>query len=193
MSGRDLTAEVAAELASAGLAYLMFCRLDFDSGSVYVTSLPYSIDWDGHTWVGLGNLGSVEEITEGEAIEAYGIALTLSGIESGYMSILIGEQYQGRRVRLWFGALDADHQVVPDPVLVFKGRMDVPEIDLGSVATIKVKCEGRLADLDRARSRRFNNADQQAVYPGDKGFEYAEAMVEKQLYWGLTTPAGVGN
>ena len=187
---RSLTSAVETALAEINLAACMFVSLAFDSGTVYVTSLAYSKDWDGHTWLGLGNLGSVDPITEGENIEAYRVALTLSGINPAMMSALLTEQYQGRQVRIWFAPLDADHQVIADPVEVFSGRMDTPDIDVGATATIRLACEGRLADLMRPRVGRYNHEDQIARYPNDRGLEYVPQMVEKQIYWGQATPPG---
>ncbi len=187
---RSLTSAVQTALADLNVALVMFVQLEFDSGTVYVTSMAYSMDWDGHTWVGLGSLGGIEPITEGENIEAYGINLTLSGIDTALMSAMLSEQYQGRAVTIWMGALDADHQVIADPVVVFKGRMDTPDIEVGATATIRLACEGRLADLDRPRVRRYSHEDQIAAYPADKGLEYVPQMVEAQLYWGQATPAG---
>jgi hypothetical protein len=187
---RSLTSAVETALADLNVALVMFVQLEFDSGTVYVTSLAYSKEWDGHTWVGLGSLGGIEPITEGENIEAYGINLTLSGINTALMSAMLSEQYQGRAVTVWMGALDADHQVIADPVVVFKGRMDTPDIEVGATATIRLACEGRLADLDRPRVRRYSHEDQIAAYAADKGLEFVPQMVEKQLYWGQATPAG---
>lgn len=193
---RSLTAAIVAALAAENLTACMFCRLDFDSGTVFTTSLAHSKDWDGQTWLGLGNLGNVEAITEGENIEAYGIRLTLSGIpvypaaDSALMSVMLSEAYQGRRVRIWFAPLDASHAVIADPVLVFRGRMDTPEIEVGSTASIKLPCEGRLADLNRQRVGRYTHEDQIARFPNDRAFEFVPQMQQKELYWGQKTPAG---
>jgi len=43
---------------------------------------------------------------------------------------------------------------------------------------------GRLVDWERPRIRRYNNADQQVAFTGDKGFEFVPQMVEKELIWG---------
>lgn len=187
---RSLTGAVQTALEQMNLTLCMFVRLTFDSGTVYVTSLAYAIDWDGHTWLGLGNLGSISEVTEGENIEAYRVVLTLSGINTALMSAMLSEQYQGRAVSIWMGGLDVDHQIIADPVLVFNGRMDTPEIEVGETATIKLSCEGRLADLDRPRVARYTHEDQIARYPADLGLQFVPQMVEKPLYWGQATPAG---
>lgn len=187
---RSITVAVETALAESNLALCMFCRLDFDSGTVYLTTLAYSKDWDGHTWIGLGNLGNVEDINESENVEAFGIRLTLAGTNAAQMSIMLSEKYQGRAVRLWFAPLDSSHAVIADPVLVFKGHMDTPEIETGGIGSIRLACEGRLADLDRPRVGRYSHEDQIARYPTDMGLQFVPQMVEKQLYWGQATPAG---
>lgn len=74
--------------------------------------------------------------------------------------------------------------VLADPKLIFLGRMDTMEMQIGKTAVITLTAESRLADLERPRVRRFNDADQQAQYPGDRGLEWAERMVEWAGIWG---------
>ena len=63
--------------------------------------------------------------------------------------------------------------------------MDTVEIvDGGSTATITMMVENRLRDLDRARTRRYTDADQQSRYPNDRGLEYVPALQEIDIPWG---------
>jgi hypothetical protein len=55
---------------------------------------------------------------------------------------------------------------------------------LNAAASVVKNLESRLVDWERARVRRYNDADQQAEYPGDLGLQFVEQMVEKQLIWG---------
>ena len=69
--------------------------------------------------------------------------------------------------------------------MIFDGRMDTIEIvDGGPTATITMKVENRLRDLERARVRRYTDADQQARFPGDSGLEYVLALQEIDIPWG---------
>lgn len=187
MSGRSITAAMEAALAANHVRLCLLAELSFDSGTLYATNLPYSLDWNGHTWLGLGKLGGIDAVQEGEEIQAYGLALTLSGVESAHVSIALGEQYQGRRVKVYLGLFDDNYAILADPVLVFRGRMDHMELEQGATFTIRVNCEGRLADFERARVRRYNHEDQIAVYPDDRGFEFVPQMIEKPLNWGVPT------
>ena len=82
-------------------------------------------------------------------------------------------------------------QIIADPYLVYRGRMDTMRVVAGAEATISLTCEGRLADFARARVRRYNNEDQQMVHDGDRFFEYVPSLVNKSIWWGQPTPAGV--
>jgi hypothetical protein len=62
--------------------------------------------------------------------------------------------------------------------------MDTPEISEGDTCTIRLNTEGRLADFERARVRRYNGEDQALVDVTDRGLDYVPQMVEKQLNWG---------
>lgn len=181
---RSLTSAMETALADSHLRPAMFVELAFSSGTLYATNLPVTITWNGHDWLGLGNVSAISPVEEGESIQAYGLALTLSGINPALVSIALGEHYQGRTAKVYFALLDEDLAIIADPLLVWRGRMDNMEIEQGETFTIRLACEGRLADFDRPRVRRYNHEDQIAVYPSDRGFEYVPAMVEKTLSWG---------
>lgn len=187
MSGRSLTGAMAAALGASNLAPVMFVQLDFDSGTVRVTNLAFDISWGGNTWLGAAYVGSIDAIVENETIQANGLSFTLTGIPGALISTALGEQYQGRKAQVWLGAISGG-ALVASPVLVFSGRMDVMNIALGETASIKVNAESRLADFERPRIRRYNDADQRAIYPSDPSFQYVPQMTSRSLYWGVANP-----
>ncbi len=187
---RTLTDAVKSALEGASVPLIVFVELDFSGGFVRVCNAPYSIEWNGYTWQGLGRLGGIDAVKEGSSLEARGIALKLSGVPvsgegaSENISIALNQQYQGRDARVWVAPLNDSFTVLDDPKLVFLGRMDYMDIDVGQTATITLFAESRLADLERPRIRRYNGEDQRLEYPGDKGLDFAEQMTEKNLLWG---------
>jgi hypothetical protein len=80
--------------------------------------------------------------------------------------------------------LNDSYALVADPVEIFKGRVNQMNIEAGETATVSLTVESRLVDWERPRVRRYNNADQQVAFTGDKGFEFVPQMVEKELIWG---------
>ena len=77
-----------------------------------------------------------------------------------------------------------DYQIIADPVVVFKGRMDTMDIEVGKTSSVTVSVESRLVDWERPRIRRYNDADQRSEFPTDRGCRYVAQMVSKDLPWG---------
>lgn len=159
-------------------------RLDFSGGVVAVNSGVSTLSYNGDDYLGTGALGSISQVQEGPDPRPYSISLTLSGVPPEYVAVAIGEHYQGRDARVYRAMLDAEHQLIGTPALLFRGRMDTMDIDMGEMATISVTAQSRLADWDRPRVRRYNHEDQITEYPNDKGFEFVAQMVSKELIWG---------
>ena len=83
------------------------------------------------------------------------------------------------------GTIDADGDVIADPVIVFSGFMDTMVINDGAeTATIQVTVENRLIEFERTRGRRYTAEDQKIDYPNDKGLEFVAEMQEKEIVWG---------
>lgn len=184
MTGRTLTGTTAAALAASQVRAVVFVEMDFPSGFLRLNNSAQSIAWGAYTWLGIGRLGSIDTVGEGMTLEARSLKFTVTGIDPANIAIALGQQYQGRSCKVWLAPLDEGYAVLPDPVLVFSGRMDTMDVELGTTATITVSAESRLADWDRPRVRRYNAADQAITDPTDKGFEFVPQMVEKSLRWG---------
>ena len=84
---------------------------------------------------------------------------------------------------MFLAFLDDDYQIIEDPMLAFRGRIDTQDISLGKEANIAVNIESRLIDWERPRVRRYTNEDQQDLHSGDKGLEFVSQMVEKEITW----------
>lgn len=183
---RTMQETAAAALQNDNVPYMVLVELDFVEGIVRFTNAGYAFDWNGHTWIGAGNLGTISAIEEGQELQMYGCTLTLTGIASNYIAECFGVGYSGRAATIYLAPLDSNYNILSDPVIIFKGKMDTMPIQLGDQAAIQVTIESKLIDWERPRVRRYNNEDQQAEFPNDKGFEFVPQMVEKTLLWGRT-------
>lgn len=181
---RDLTPAAEAALDAGHVRALVFVEMDFPSDFLRVNNSGITVEWNGYSWLGVGQLGSIDVISEGIDLAARGLSFRITGVPQANVSVALGQHYQGRACKVWYAPLDENHAPLSDPALIFHGRMDVMDVELGETATITVTAESRLADWDRPRIRRFNHEDQQIDYPGDKGFEFVPQMAEKELRWG---------
>jgi len=163
---------------------ILFLELDFTSGFIRLNSTVSDFTFLSNVFTGVGDLGEISTVSEKGDIESTSITVGLTGVPSTFISTALNEDYQGRSGKLWLGFIDSAGVLIVDPTLIFSGRMDtMPIVIGGNDNKVQITIESRLSDLFRPRIRRYNNADQQERYTGDKGMEFVEQMVEKELIW----------
>ena len=184
---RDIDPDVVAQLEAPQLRPIMLIKAEFDSGDLRFWTGVGEIMFNDEVYTGSGNLLSVSEIKEGVNIEAYGATFSLSGIPSSLLALALNEDYQNRPITLWFGVLDDNLQMISNPFILFKGKMDVMQIDeSGETASISIQAENRLIDLRRAKVRRYTPEDQKTEYPNDRGLDFVASLQELEVVWGRT-------
>lgn len=164
------------------LVYL--AKLEFSSSTVYLNNTAITISYGGNDYLGIGALGSISSIGEGAELKSYNIELTLTGIDPSYIAEALGTGYKNRIATIYLALLDVNHQLIGDPTVAFRGRMDTMYISLDKESAITLSVENELNDWERPRIRRYTQEDQQLFYPGDKAFEFVNQMVEKSILWG---------
>ncbi len=181
---RNLTEALAAEVDGAHIQPITLVQLEFDGGNVNLWTGMGDANFLGETFIGGGNLLSIEPIEETQDLRAVGARFTLTGIDPAFISTALNEDYRNRPARMWLGALDAAGVILADPFLIFEGRMDVMTPVLGrQFAAITLTAENRLIDLTRPRVRRYTPEDQNTDYPTDKGLEFVAGLQDKQVKW----------
>lgn len=181
---RTIDSLIVTESKKESIRYVLMTRLDFASGIIAANTGVSTISFGGDDYLGVGNFGDISAVSENIASRPYSISLTLSGVPTELISTALGEQYQGRDAKIFLAMLDDGHQLIADPVLLFRGRMDTMDMIIGSTATISLTVQSRMADWDKSRVRRYNHEDQIVRQPADKGFEFVPQMVERTLVWG---------
>jgi len=182
---RSLTAGVQTEIAGEIVRPIRLVDLDFPSGILYITDAPMDIVFNGNTYLGVGDLGSIGVMTESSNQQANGITLTLSGISptQNNINILLAEHYQGRSCKIYHAFLDDNHVLVPSPVMDGEFIMDEPTINLGTTATITIAAESILIGWSRATLLRYTDEDQQRLHPGDKFLGGVSKAAEEKIDW----------
>lgn len=182
---RDLTAGMITEIDATELSPIFLIKGEFDSGDLNFWTGYGEITWNSDIYTGSGTLLNINEVSETQELVANGVDLSLNGIPSSLVSLALSEDYQGRPLSIWFGALDSNGAVVSDPTLVFKGKMDIMVIDDNADdAIITVSCESDLIGLRDSKERRYTDEDQKSEYPNDRGFEFVSTSQDITLTWG---------
>jgi len=205
---RELTQSIINNLEAAEVQPLFAVELYLDTQTLYMWTGIGDLVFNNITYVGTGQFLEISELRETAEISAKGATVSLSGIPSNLISLAISEPYQGRKCKILFGLIDANRQflkledgsfllaedgsridvsqgAVSPVVEVFNGYIDQMVINEGAdTSNITISVESRLIDLERARIFRFNDQNQKARYPTDRGFEFVEDLQDKQFNWG---------
>lgn len=182
---RDLTASMITEVTGLELSPAIFLKAEFDSGDLLLWSGVGDKVFNSETYVGAGNLLGISEIDEMMGVEAKGATFVLSGLNSSVLSLALTEDYQDRPLTVWLATLDSDGDIIADPVILFKGKMDVAQIDEGGeTGTASMSVESDLIDLKRARVRRYTSEDQKQEYSADVGLDFVVGLQDKEITWG---------
>jgi|DEB19_MinimDraft_3_1074340.scaffolds.fasta_scaffold00464_9 hypothetical protein len=182
----NLDTDTLAQSQAATNSPIFFLKLELDSGNICLHSQLGDIIFDGSTYTGVGQLGTIEGIEESAELSRSSVRVTLSGIEPALVSLVLGEHYQGRLATIYAGFLGLTTRLLlGTPALLFRGKVDIAPLRVSSdSATITLTIENEFADWDKPRIRRYNDADQKSRYPNDNFFKFAEQSADKQLIWG---------
>src|SRR5258708_38293571 len=103
MPRSGMTAGQLAAIQSTHMRPALFVEAHFVNGPIYVWTGRGSITWGGQTWLGVGTLGSISTIEEGSSIDAKGITLTMSGIDTTLLADILTEFQVGLPVLVGLG------------------------------------------------------------------------------------------
>lgn len=183
---RNLPSAVRNTLDDEVVPVFWACDLLFDApNELYFWTGFGDLSLDGNIYTGAGDLMAISELRESSDIAAYGATLTLSGIPTGLVGLALAEPYQGRRAVVKFGTISNG---VKTSAVVFTGEMDQMGIQMGpETVTISLDVESRLVDLQRARIRRYTDADQRLRFPNDRAFEFVTRLQNESLEWQSTS------
>lgn len=183
---RSLTAGVQTEIGNRVVTVALFFEIEFISGTTRIWSGIGDKVLGGNTFTGLGDFLRVSEIEETDDIKASGAEIVLSGIPSSIISAALGDSRQGKLATIWLAFLDSSLDIVPDEIILFRGRTDVPAIsEGGETSLMSMRVENHLIDLKRASNHRYTQEDQKVLYPADLFFEFVPSLQDKNIRWVL--------
>ena len=189
---RNLTAAMLSWVGYRVKRVGLLCEIQYAT-PLRVWTGPQNIQWNSHTWQGVGALGGISAIEERVGIRSSHVDLTLNGVPSELIATALSDTEAGVDVTLWLGGFTVsmgNWSIIDSPVEIAWGQVDVHEIQEGDrFSTIKVIVETPAARLTTKNVLRYTTADQQRLFPGDRGLEYAARVANEILHWPAPEPA----
>ncbi len=197
MTDRALTAGFKAETVSPSPIGVVFAEFMFTTPVRVWTGLGDKVatmpGGSSQTWVGVGDLGGIESITESADRRRNGVLFSLSGVDTSLLDDVLTDNYQGKDVTVWEAYIDDNGALIADPGLAFAGLMDTMGIvDGDPTGIIKLQCENRDVLLQRTSRSLYTNEQQQLDFPGDLGLEFIKELQKKQIIWGAPNASNTG-
>lgn len=181
---RIVSADNATEADKLSVVVVVMAELDFASGISRIHDGSGNLSFGGNTFYGAGQFGGVDVIDENIDFVARGIKLTLSGVDSVFVTPTMTEVYQNRPVTLYLGFVNqATGALVATPETIWEGRMNQMSFSISNgSAVIELTCEHRLRR--EPRIARYTDQDQKLAYSGDSFFSLTYAIQGFVSRWG---------
>lgn len=182
---KSYPAAVLAALASNQVALVRLVHIAFPSGVVALNASNWTFTWLGVSYVGAAGLGAISEIKDGPG-EVQGVTLKLNAGDSARISLALDAAYivQGSLVTLRTAIIETTNYTILDAPIDWVGSCDTMSIsEDGSTSEIGVTTESRAVDLLRGNPSTYSDADQQAMFSGDRAFEYVVSQADKPIVW----------
>jgi hypothetical protein len=181
---RDLTTGVVTAIQGKVLRAAFLASIQFKSETAYLWTGVGNFTWNGITFSGLGDLSEVSTISEGSQVQSESVHLTLSGIKSSLMGEALNDIQLGLPAIVYFALFDDTMNLIPNPVVAYKGQVDQPQISIsGETMSISLAIENRFTNMARAQFSRYTSAEQHRFYPGDNGFAFVEQLANSVVLW----------
>jgi hypothetical protein len=182
---RTLTAAMQTALQSNNRPRYL-AELEFDGQTLRLWTGVYDVSWNGETWLGNGWLLGVSRLEDDTRLTPSPMTVVLAGLPDTLVSLILNSSRHGKTGTFWRAYLDDSGQIIDSPMKRFSGLFDVPVISPSpDDSTVTITYESEFIMFDQPREDRMSNEHQKSKYPADRGFEFVEALAEKQIFWGL--------
>lgn len=177
-------------LAQPHVARAYFLEADLPSGMAYFHNGVGRVTTGGHTWRGVtdplgSQMVSLSSIDEARFGYASAVQITLSGANLAFFKSMhdTARDLEGRDASLYWACFDGETgEVLIGLRKIFRGQMSAPTLKWGGVGvrTVGLTIESIWSAQNYPFGGRWNDADQQRRYPGDKGLAYVGQDVTEQ-------------
>jgi len=186
---KDLSPEMEAALDSGNVVMLTAVYIDINDtpeGKIRIHSGLGNFVIGGEVYSGVGELGSIDAITQDGSTSPNGISLTMAGLDPELITDVLTDGYQGREVRIMLCIFNGNDYTDIHSHNIYKGLLDTMAIQYGKTATITVKVENALINWFRSNTSRWNDETHQMTDPdneGDAFFSLLQDMSNREIVW----------
>lgn len=182
---RDITEAFGNELEASTSRPAIFYKGVFSETALRLWSGRGDKVFNSELYLGNGWLMDMGTTSETLSINATNITVTLAGLPTTLISILLSQSDHVGTGELWLAFLDDSKDIIENPYRLFKGKLEQPQLEATPEGSrIIIGYESVLAALLRRRERRYTAQDQRNFYPDDLGLQFAAQAASWTGWWG---------
>ncbi len=178
---------VAAQLGGRTVHPAVLAAFDFASNPMRVHLGSGKLRAGGHVYEGIGRFGSISGLEQAIGGTAPVATFTLSGVDTALVASVrnSSDEVKGRDVTVLVQFYDEGYAPLDAPLVVYAGEMDLAKIQLTgpTKASVSVTVETVFTRHGLPMWGTLSNADQNRLYPGDRGLEMVAQIPFKTAIW----------
>lgn len=189
-----LDANAAARIVNSVRGAVWLVEMFFTSGTIRFTNSPINLTINSVLYTAYGNLVSVSALNESESNSSEKLTLSFSVVDQAMLALCLGnvDSYRGKSIRLYMQLMDDRFQPEGAPIRRWSGYMDKVQVQRSSpgssggasMGSIDMQCSrAGMARARNFRGLRLTNTQQQQRFPGDRGLEYLQNLIEQPARW----------
>lgn len=176
---RNVDPTIVSLFESADKSAIMMVEIDWPTGTVRMHDGVGPQYWDNQTWHGVGSLGSISELTEGETVGDAQLNLVTN--DTALIAEAVKDDAAGSQVKIYLGVLNEFMQVSA-VALMYSGYINETPVQYKNPPTISVD----LVDLEHRwgapkQYTRYTAAAQRSIYPTDSYCDDVERIAKGPL------------
>jgi len=180
---RTLTTAVKNELETDSLQPVTLVYINVSTGFRF-TDHYKDITYDSNTYSASSLFTKLTSVTESAEVEVSNITLSFSGADQTIISLFLSNAYMEKEAEVYKALLDTSENVISDPFLLFKGRIESFSIDESiNQSNANIVVASHWSDFSKIEGRKTNTGSQQLHFSADLGFEFASQTVQ-DIKWG---------
>ena len=180
---RAIHSDTAMALERDNLSAIVMVRLDWPGGASYAHSGIGNLIYQGNTWIGVGDWGSIGGIEEPGDLEAGLVRLVLNGVDQVNIQRSLSADYQGREAQILLALLEPTGAIIGEPVSMYRGQMDQLVGTLGATGKLTLSLGDALAYWETGTNDLWTHESQQNHHAGDRGLEFLPGLQDKEIVW----------
>lgn len=139
--------------------------------------------WNGNTFTGSGQLGTVTPISHTSDLTIQDIQFSMVGVDPTIVAQL-NDDVRNLAGRVWIACI-ADGQVVRDPYQIVDAVLDYQSFSAGDDGTVVLSITAHTGfyTLARALDETWTSEEQKQIYPDDTGLDLIPSLQNQDLIW----------